>query len=379
MKKILTVIGARPQIIKAAAISRAIANHWKNEIQEDIVHTGQHYDQNMSEVFFEELGIPKPAFNLQVGSGTHGSQTGAMLAGIEKILLEHKHDAVLVYGDTNSTLAGALAAVKIHVPLIHIEAGLRSFNKRMPEEINRIMCDHASTLLFSPTKQGISNLEKEGIKHSDLPYSAEHPGVFHCGDIMFDNSRYFAEISKSKSTIIKDLALTEQSFGLCTIHRDTNTDQPELLAQIIEGLLEITALSGKKIVLPLHPRTRNKMSVELATKLESNPHIILTEPLSFLDMVEMESRCDFVITDSGGVQKEAFFFKKPCIILREQTEWVELVSNGNAMLTGANRDKIIKAYQDLIAKESTMTWPAFFGDGSASEFICQTIFDYLHS
>ena len=379
--KIITIIGARPQIIKAAAISRAIHTHFKDQITELIVHTGQHYDDNMSAIFFTEMGIPAADYNLSVGSGNHGAQTAKMMEGIETILLKERPDALLVYGDTNSTLAGALAAAKIHIPVVHIEAGLRSYNKSMPEEINRITCDHCSTLLFSPTNQGISNLVKEGFSttiHSKA--SIDHPLVFKTGDIMFDNSMYFSSIANEKQGLVEKLQLTPGEFILCTIHRDSNTDKPEHLNQIIRGLLQIQQISNQVLVLPLHPRTRKKMTELLepavAEELQDNSRIQVIDPAGFLDMISLESRCSMVITDSGGVQKEAFFFKKPCIILREQTEWVEIVENGNALLVGSSEEKLIEAYHQLTTKKD-FTYPPFFGDGHASEEICRLMLEHL--
>ncbi len=377
MKKILTIIGARPQIIKAAAISRAIGSNAQLKLQEDLLHTGQHYDSNMSEVFFNEMGIPTPRFQLSVGSGSHGKQTGSMLQGIEEVLIKESYDAVLVYGDTNSTLAGAMAASKLHIPLIHVEAGLRSFNKKMPEEINRIMCDHASTLLFSPTQEGIKNLQREGLQHQEMPWSMDRPGIFHTGDIMFDNSLYFSESAAAKKRPAF-LGSDVSNFLLATVHRDTNTDDEEKLNAILLAMGQLTLNSNMHVVFPMHPRTRAKLSSESKRLLSSHPMIIITEPLSFLEMVWMEKNCSMIVTDSGGVQKEAFFFKKPCIILREQTEWVELVSNGNAILTGPSEQKIIQAYENLRKNEQSMTWPAYFGDGKAAEFICETISSFLH-
>jgi UDP-GlcNAc3NAcA epimerase len=379
--KIITIIGARPQIIKAAAISRAIHTHFKDQITELIVHTGQHYDDNMSAIFFSEMGIPEADYNLSVGSGNHGAQTAKMMEGIETILLKERPDALLVYGDTNSTLAGALAAAKIHIPVVHIESGLRSYNKSMPEEINRITCDHCSTLLFSPTNQGISNLIKEGFStttHSKA--SIDHPLVFKTGDIMFDNSMYFSSIANEKQGLVEKLELTPGEFILCTIHRDSNTDKPDHLNQIIRGLLQIQQISNQVLVLPLHPRTRKKMTELLepavAEELQDNSRIQVIDPAGFLDMISLESRCSMVITDSGGVQKEAFFFKKPCIILREQTEWVEIVENGNALLVGSSEEKLIEAYHQLTTKKD-YTYPPFFGDGHASEEICRLMLEHL--
>lgn len=379
--KIVTIIGARPQIIKAAAISRAINNHFTDQIAEVIVHTGQHYDENMSAIFFQEMGIPTANYNLSVGSGNHGVQTAKMIEGIETILIKEKPDALLVYGDTNSTLAGALAASKIHIPVVHIEAGLRSFNKAMPEEINRITCDHCSTLLFSPTNQGIENLVKEGFSMEINPKATiDHPLVFKTGDIMYDNSMYFSSIANDNQRLLNQLNLTPREFILCTIHRDSNTDNPEHLNQIIRGLLHIQQLSNQVIVLPLHPRTRKKMTELLdpaiAEELQNNRSIQIIDPAGFLDMISLESNCILVITDSGGVQKEAFFFKKPCIILREQTEWIELVENGNAILVGSNEVKLIEAYQHLTNKKD-FTYPPFFGDGHAAEEICRLMIEHL--
>ena len=379
--KIVTIIGARPQIIKAAAISRAIHTHFKDQITELIVHTGQHYDDNMSAIFFTEMGIPTANYNLSVGSGNHGIQTAKMMEGIESILLKEKPHALLVYGDTNSTLAGALAASKIHIPVVHIEAGLRSYNKSMPEEINRITCDHCSTLLFSPTNQGIANLVKEGFSTSiHSKASIDHPLVFKTGDIMFDNTMFFSSVANEKKGLVETLKLTTGGFILCTIHRDSNTDNPEHLNQIIRGLLQIQRVSNQAIVLPLHPRTRKKMTELLepavAEELQGNSSIQVIDPAGFLDMISLESNCSLVITDSGGVQKEAFFFKKPCIILREQTEWVEIVENGNALLVGSSEAKLIEAYHQLTNKKD-YNYPPFFGDGHASEEICRLMIEHL--
>ena len=379
--KIITIIGARPQIIKAAAISRAIHTHFKDQITELIVHTGQHYDDNMSAIFFTEMGIPEADYNLSVGSGNHGAQTAKMMEGIETILLKEWPDALLVYGDTNSTLAGALAAAKIHIPVVHIEAGLRSYNKSMPEEINRITCDHCSTLLFSPTQQGIENLIKEGFsKAIHTKATVDRPLIFKTGDIMFDNSMFFSNIAKEKVGIVEQLELTKEAFILCTIHRDSNTDNTENLNQIIRGLLQIQRVSNQSIVLPLHPRTRKKMTELLnpsvAKELSDNSKIHVIDPAGFLDMISLESNCSLVITDSGGVQKEAFFFQKPCVILREQTEWVEIVENGNALLVGSSEEKLIEAYHQLTTKKD-YTYPPFFGDGHASEEICRLMLEHL--
>ena len=381
MKKIITVIGARPQIIKAAAISRAIKNNFSDKILEVIVHTGQHYDENMSQIFFEELEIPFPNFNLNVGSGSHGEQTAKMLEGLENIYMQEKPDAVIVYGDTNSTIAGALAASKIHIPVIHIEAGLRSFNKAMPEEINRIACDHMSTLLFTPSETGHRNLLNEGIKNDQKEAaSIDNPKIYLCGDIMYDNSLYFSAMSEQKSEILKELEITTDEFILCTIHRDTNTDDTANLNAIFRALLRIQKTSNLKIVLPLHPRTKEKLNynldANLLTELNQNNNFKIIPPLGFLDIISLEKNARLIITDSGGLQKEAFFFQKPCVILREQTEWIEIIENGNALIAGANELKIISSVETLF-KRTDFTYPNLYGDGNAANFICKKITEEL--
>jgi UDP-GlcNAc3NAcA epimerase len=378
--KIITIIGARPQIIKSAAISRAIRNHFSTEIKEIIVHTGQHYDENMSEVFFDELSIPRPNYNLNVGSGSHGAQTARMLEGIENIILSEKPDALVVYGDTNSTVAGGLAASKLDVPLVHIEAGLRSFNKKMPEEINRIMCDHVSTLLFSPTAKGIENLEKEGFNLAAVaPFTIDNPKVYHCGDIMYDNSIFFSHVSDQNSKILAELGI-EGDFILSTIHRNNNTDEPDRLQAIFTALIEIAEENKIPVVLPLHPRTKKMMELnltpELSAQLTSSQFIRIIPPVSFLDVIALEKNASFIVTDSGGVQKEAFFFEKPCIILRSETEWVEIVENGNAILCDADKNRILNAYKKL-ANNNHLTYPQLFGDGESAVFICQEIVKHL--
>jgi UDP-GlcNAc3NAcA epimerase len=380
-KRIVTIVGARPQIIKSSAISRAIQQNFPNDLEEVIVHTGQHYDENMSEVFFTELGIPQPNYNLNVGSGSHAAQTAKMLEGLEAIFIKEKPTAVLVYGDTNSTIAGALAAVKIHIPVIHVEAGLRSFNKAMPEEINRISCDHMSTLLFVPSITGMENLKNEGFKlHDKLKADLDHPKVYHCGDVMFDNSLYFSEISDQKSTILAIHNLKENGYILSTIHRDSNTDSKENMEEIFGALLEIQEKSGLDIVLPIHPRTKGKMreqlSPELLQKIEANPRFKIIPPAGFLDIIALEKHARMLVTDSGGLQKEAYFFRKPCVILRPQTEWVEIVENGNAILADASKKRIITAFEDLIAKKD-LSYPPLYGDGEAAVFICEKIMNDL--
>jgi UDP-GlcNAc3NAcA epimerase len=380
-KKIITIIGARPQIIKASAFSRAVKNHFQDQIEEILVHTGQHYDENMSNVFFNEMGIPQPNYNLSVGSGSHGAQTGKMIEGLESIFLAEKPDAVLVYGDTNSTIAGALAATKIHIPVIHVEAGLRSFNKSMPEEINRICCDHMSTLLFTPTQTGLTNLATEGFNLTPQnKVDIDNPAVYMCGDVMYDNSLFFSEVSAQKSTILSDIGVEANQYILSTIHRDSNTDIAENLENIFKGLLTVASQSNLKVVLPLHPRTKSKLkatlSPDLYAQVTSNEIILIIDPAGFLDIIALEKNARLIITDSGGLQKEAYFFKKPCLILRPQTEWIEIVENGNAELVGADYLKIIEGGLRLLNRDD-FTYPSLYGDGKAAEFIANKILEHL--
>lgn len=373
--KLITIIGARPQIIKAAALSRAIRNHYSDTIQEIIVHTGQHYDDNMSQVFFDELQIPHPDHNLHVGSASHGVQTARMTEGIESLLIKEQPDYIVLYGDTNSTLAGAVAAAKIHVPIVHIEAGLRSFNKSMPEEINRIVCDHCSTLLFTPTKAGLENLKREGFPMDNQgPYTIDNPKVYHCGDIMYDNSLHFANIAEEKTNIIQRLELKGKPFVLATIHRDSNTDYPERLSAIFRSIIKLS--EECQVVLPLHPRTakliKTNLDEDMQKQIFSCPDIKLIPPVSFLEMIALERHARLVMTDSGGVQKEAYFFKKPCIILRPETEWVEIVETGNAILADADECRIMKAWEHFKDNPPTM-FPEIFGDGHAAEFMLEKI------
>lgn len=381
MIKIITIIGARPQIIKSSAISRAIKFNFSSYLEEVIVHTGQHYDNNMSDIFFKELGLDLPKYNLNIGSSSHGVQTAKMIEGLEEIFLKELPQAIIVYGDTNSTIAGALAASKLHIPIIHIEAGLRSFNKLMPEEVNRIACDHMSTLLFTPTKTGLNNLKNEGFDiNQPSRVDINQPGVFHCGDIMFDNSLYFSTISDNKSRIHELIGIDKNEYILATIHRDTNTDKKENLEAIFRALVDITSIDKQSIVFPIHPRTRKMMkellTEELLTSIESNEKIFLIDPVGFLDIIALEKYSSLIITDSGGIQKEAFFFEKPCVIVRNQTEWVEIVENGNAVLVDAKQDMIVNAISSF-NKKSNLTYPDFFGNGDASEFICKKIIEFI--
>ncbi|MBL4658609.1 MAG: UDP-N-acetylglucosamine 2-epimerase (non-hydrolyzing) [Flavobacteriales bacterium] len=377
MIKLITVIGARPQFIKAAAISRAIRLAYADLIEEKIVHTGQHYDANMSEVFFEEMKIPRPDYNLKVGSSSHGRQTAVMIKGLEDILLEEKPDGVLMYGDTNSTLAAALTASKLHVPVIHVEAGLRSFNKSMPEEVNRIVCDHVSTLLFTPTEAGYYNLLREGFKEiSDPPYTVDRPKLYHCGDIMYDNILHYAELAKSNSTLLEEYEIDKENFALVTIHRPNNTDESVRLTSLFEAINTISEEQNMQMVLPLHPRTskllKSNLNADVYKAISSNENIKILPAVSYVDMIVLEMNAKIVLTDSGGVQKEAYFFQKPCIILRSETEWVELVHNGNAIIADADKDRILSAYTEL-SQKTDFTYPQFYGDGKAAMFICDEI------
>lgn len=380
MIRILTIIGARPQIIKAAAISRAVQTSFSNVIEERILHTGQHYDANMSQVFFDELCIPKPDYNLNVGSGSHGVQTAKMIEGIENVLFSGHFDGVILYGDTNSTLAGAIAASKLHVPVFHIEAGLRSYNMTMPEEINRIVCDQLSSILFSPTETGINNLRKEGFFDSQAIFmNGKGRQIFNCGDVMYDNSLYFARIAEKKSDILQRYLLRHNEYVLATIHRDNNTDNVDRLSGIFSALVTISDEYNIKIVIPLHPRTAKlldkNLRSEVYSKVMSSNNIVIIPPASFFEMINLEQNAKIIMTDSGGVQKEAYFFEKPCIILRHETEWVEILQQGTGILADADEGKIYTAYRQLL--DTKHTFPKLFGDGSASEHILNVICNYL--
>ena len=378
--RILTVIGARPQIIKAAAISRAIATSFPGRIEETLLHAGEHYDANVWQVFFDELGIPRADVELGAGSGGHGVQTARMIEGIEQELNKGKHDVVLLYGDTNSTLAGAVAASKLHIPVAHVEAGLRSFNKRMPEEINRIICDHCSTWLFCPTSTAVDNLGREGFgPDTSAPPDADHPHVLLSGDVMYDNSMHFAALATERSTLLKTLKLSAGGYALVTVHRDHNTDVPERLNAIVGALIALHDEHKLPLVLPVHPRTRKCfeqfLDASLRNALTARPSIHLIPPAGFLDMIALERDARLVMTDSGGVQKEAFFFGRPCVILRPETEWVELVEHGQAVLADADPARIAKAAAHFLTKGAPPC-PSIFGDGHAAERICAELLRY---
>lgn len=346
MLKVLSIVGARPQFIKAAPVSKALRQAGHSEF---LVHTGQHYDRAMSQIFFEEMGIPEPDVNLNVGSGPHGWQTAQMLAKLEEVMLSQRPDWVLVYGDTNTTLAGALAAVKLQIPLAHVEAGLRSFNRSMPEEHNRVLTDHCANILFCPTQTAVENLKREGITS----------GVHLVGDTMYDAVLEFSEIARERSTILSDLGLQAGAYILATVHRPYNTDVPENLASILSAFSEI----HEPIVFPVHPRTQKKIA-ELNGKLRDLPNLKMIEPLGYLDMLMLEQNARLVLTDSGGMQKEAYFFGVPCVTLRLETEWVETVEAGWNVLVGKDREQICYA-------ANGRHWPSGipqseFGDGQAA-------------
>ena len=357
--KLLTILGARPQFVKAAVMSRAISRQ-KESFSEVIVHTGQHYDENMSQIFFDELDIPQPNYFLKTGGGSHAEMTAKMLVELEGIMQKEKPDVVLVYGDTNTTLSGALAAVKIHIPVVHVEAGLRSYNKRMPEEVNRVLCDHCSTLLFTPTNEGKQNLLKEGVTESSIAV---------VGDIMYDAVLYYAKKAQEKSSILAQLELENKSFVLATCHRQENTDVEDRLENILEALAEIA--KEETVVLPLHPRTKKCLEQKGLDKKYQNA-IRFIPPVSYFDMLALESSAKLVITDSGGVQKEAYFFQAPCLILRDESEWTELIEAGYATLVGANKSNILEAYQDMSAQK--IQWrDSIYGDGSCAEKILECL------
>ena len=346
--KVAAIIGARPQFIKAAPVSKALRAAGHTEI---LIHTGQHYDYGMSQVFFEEMQIPAPDVNLGVGSGSHGRQTGQMLIGIEEVLSTEKPDWVLVYGDTNSTLAGALAGVKLHLPVAHIEAGLRSFNREMPEEHNRVLTDHCADLLFCPTQTAVDNLAREGITQ----------GVHRVGDTMYDAVLQFSEMARERSIILQDLGLKPKEYLLATVHRPYNTDIEENLRNILAAFGEI----GEPIVFPVHPRTRKKIAgLEGTLDLQrSASNLQLIEPVGYLDMLMLEQHARLILTDSGGMQKEAYFFGVPCVTLRPETEWVETVEAGWNVLAGADIGRIVMATREFPLPESC---PTVYGDGQAA-------------
>lgn len=360
--RIVTIVGARPQFIKAAVVSKALQEAGTGE--ELIVHTGQHYDENLSDVFFKELGLPPPVHALNVGSGSHGHQTGQMLERVETVLEAEKPDLVLVYGDTNSTLAGALAAAKLRIPVGHVEAGLRSYNRSMPEEVNRVIVDHLAELLFAPSRVGAGNLEAEGIT----------PERIHIvGDVMYDATRMFAQLSERRSTVLRDVGLNGYPFVLATIHRAENTDRREPLEAIVRGLALVA--DSYHVLMPLHPRTRAALAV---FELELDRRIRVLEPVGYLDMLSLERHATAIVTDSGGVQKEAFFQGTPCITLRGETEWTELIEGGWNTLVAPTCGRAV--YEGILAalnSETVFPGEDLYGDGNAGEHIARILWDYI--
>lgn len=353
MKSVLTIIGARPQFVKAAVVSKALS---EAGIDEQIVHTGQHYDHEMSTVFWEELGLPAPSVNLEVGSGSHGKQTGIMLQKLEEFIfdLPEKPDALLVYGDTNSTLAGAIVASKLHIPVVHVEAGLRSFNREMPEEINRVLTDHASEILFCSSKQGVEQLSKEGITRN----------VHNVGDVMYDALLTFSDIADKKFKLQDIISFEADTYYLTTIHRPSNTDNDKNLNSIIGAFGKLE----KPVVWPVHPRNKKKLA-----ELDIPENLHLIEPVSYFKMMVLLKNCTKVITDSGGLQKEAYWMKKPCITVREETEWVETLEGGWNILTGPIQKNIILSVQ----KSPTQSWRSLYGDGKAAAKIASILKSYI--
>lgn len=351
--KIVTVVGARPQFIKAAAVSRALLARRDAGLVEVLVHTGQHYDKMMSDVFFEELGIDAPAYNLAIAGGGHGAMTGRMLEALERVFIDEKPDWVLIYGDTNSTLAAALAASKLHIPIAHVEAGLRSFNMRMPEEVNRIVSDRLSTLLLCPTEASIENLRREGVSE----------GVHLVGDVMYDVALHFARAADEHQELLVRLGLKPRAYALATCHRAETTDDPALLGGVVDGLAEIAR--KQPVVLPIHPRTRGKLA-EFGL-MERLAGVQLVEPVSYLDMVTLEKNAAVIVTDSGGIQKEAFFYRVPCVTTRRETEWVETVEAGWNVLVGTDCQAIVAAVESHARRARRDVQP--YGDGDAANRI----------
>ncbi len=353
--KLITIIGARPQFIKAAAVSRAIQNSGIHEI---IVHTGQHFDKNMSEVFFSEMEIPRPDYNLNINSLSHGAMTGRMLEGIEEVIQKEKPDILMVYGDTNSTIAGALAAKKLHIKVAHVEAGLRSFNMEMPEEVNRILTDRVSDYLFCPTQTALDNLEREG-------FNGFNCRIDNVGDVMYDASLFYSKMAEERAVFAQSLHLDPGDYVLCTVHRQENTDDPLRLRGIFDALEEINLT--KKVVLPLHPRTR-----KILKKQGIAPGFMVIDPVGYFDITFLMKNAALILTDSGGMQKEAYFFDKYCITLRDETEWIELVENHVNKLAGADKQTILGTFSEFANKEFDAVQP-LYGDGNASKKIVQIL------
>lgn len=371
MIKMITVIGARPQIIKAAAISRAVRENFSEQIEEILVHSGQHYDSNMSRVFFEEMEIPKEKYNLNVGSGSHASQTAKIMTGVEQILIEEKPNILLLYGDTNSTLAAALVASKLNIPIVHIEGGVRNQTKDYPEEINRILTDNLSSIIFVPSQDGMECLKKEGFNLENKENATkDNPVVLHTGDIMYDNACYFG--SKTSGTFIDALGLNTSEFILLTMHRHNLSENDSYVKEVFEAMNHIAEKDKVSVVFPIHPRIKNQV-IDLGLMEGLHPNIKLIDPVSFIEMIELEKESKLIITDSGGVQKEAYFFEKPCLILLEYTPWIELIESGTALLCGYSKERIINNYFELKENSESLDFPKLYGDGKTSQYICEQI------
>ena len=373
--KIATVVGARPQFIKAGVVNRIIRDHFSSQIEEEIIHTGQHYDHGMSDLFFEQLDIPKPAAHLGIGSSSHGSQTGEMLIKLEQEFQSRKPDAIMVYGDTNSTLAGALAAVKIHIPIIHVESGLRSYLTAMPEEVNRVCTDHVSSLMSCPNQTAITNLKKEGITDQIGACSADNPWVRFHGDVMYDNILFLRDKFGNHCALMDQFGMEENGFLLATIHRPSNTDSRETLQKLFSGLQDLASQNNLKVFLPLHPRTLKLAESNLDTtfwnSFKSDKNIIIHDPIGIIEIGQLVGQSKMVITDSGGLQKEAVFLDKPCIILRDRTEWVELLDCGWGKTVGSDPEKLTSAFNEL--SQLTGSAPPLYGDGDAAQKLCADI------
>jgi len=377
MIKILTLVGARPQFIKAATISRCIAKHFANDLHEIIVHSGQHYDDNMSEDFFKELEIPKPNYQFNLKNIPPLERITQMRVNIELAIQNEKPDLIILYGDTNTTLAGTYAATHQHIPIVHIEAGLRSYDETMPEEFNRYTCDHASSLLFAPSKKAFENLIKEGFSATNkAPYSMGNAAIFNSGDVMYDGLLYALKRIDKEKAILKKHQLKQDQYVLATIHRNFNTDNPKRLNELFEGFEKLSIARNIDIIIPLHPRTRKQLNLHLDSDLDSriknNPHIKFINPLSYFDLLTLANSSKMVITDSGGLQKEAYLLKKPCLIAREVTEWTEITENGNAILYDSDPIRLLSAF-DYFSLKTDLTYPSFYGDGKAAKFICKKI------
>ncbi len=373
--KILTILGARPQFIKAGSVSREIQRQRDEgrRLKEVIVHTGQHYDANMSDIFFDEMKIPKPDYFLGVGGKSHGAMTGQMIEKIEEVALKEKPDWIMVYGDTNSTLAGAIVASKLHIKLAHVEAGLRSYNMKMPEEVNRILTDRVSDILFCPTDTAVDNLKKEGLPF--ITASGNKQQIVNVGDVMQDGAMFYKQFAKKPSITNHQSPITN-NYILCTIHRAENTDDENRLRDIFEALNEIA--KEKQIILPLHPRTKQKLNSLHPSPFTLHPNLTIIDPVGYLEMVWLIDNCSLVMTDSGGLQKEAYFFNKLCITLRDETGWIELVENGYNALVGVNKDKIIESYSKAVNTNTPITnnqSTSLYGDGKASEKIIHRMLD----